>query len=306
MLTSMTPRLLRQATMRRSLPVAGAAAVLVGVLVVADRLAIRTYGRPPRRPAGPVPAGAADVALRAIDGVTLRAWWQDSSQREPGACAVVIHGWGGSAADMTAVSDLLSDLGLHVLVLDARGHGRSDDATVASMPAFAEDIRVALQWLRSRPGVDTSRIILVGHSVGAGACLYVASQDHEVAAVVSLASMADPRVFMTERLRRRLPAPMIGAVLRYVQHTIGYRFAEFVPVHTIGRVRAPVLLVHGEADMTVPVDDARLLHSLSEQHSTLLVLPGADHYGIEDLNRARVDLAAFLTGAGVIGEAPAD
>jgi alpha-beta hydrolase superfamily lysophospholipase len=213
----------------------------------------------------------------------------------------VIHGWGGSATDMIPVSDVLMSLGVNVLLLDARGHGRSDAGTVASMPAFADDIRVALRWMRAAPQVDPSRIVLVGHSVGAGACLFVAAGDRDVAAVVSLASMADPGSFMAQRLRRRMPAPMVELALRYVEHTIGHRFTEFAPIHTIGRMTAPVLLLHGQGDMTVPVADAYRLHARAPHVSTLLVLPDGDHNSIEALGWARSDLSRFLADAGLTG-----
>lgn len=277
-------------------------AVLGVGLVPADRWLKRTYGRPPRRhsaiKAGVSPGDAEDVQMIAVDGATLHGWLRRSSSPPPRATALVIHGWGGSAIDMLPVSEVLLDLGLNVLLLDARGHGRSDDVAVASMPAFADDLRVALRWIRLAPDVDASQILLVGHSVGAGACLFVAAED-PVAAVVSLASMADPSSFMAQRLRRWLPGPLTGLALRYVEHVIGHRFTEFAPVYTIGRTKAPVLLLHGQLDTTVPVGDAYRLHARAPDSSTLLVLPDGDHFSIEALGWATPDLARFLQSAGI-------
>ncbi len=140
-----------------------------------------------------------------------------------------MHGWGASAADMAPVVAPLRAAGLNVLLLDARCHGRSDD-DFASMPGFVEDIRAGLDWLRRRPEVDGGRIILVGHSVGAGGCLYVASSDPDVAAVVSIASMAHPQVFMAGVLRNHLPPPLVRLALRFGERTIGQRFETFAPI----------------------------------------------------------------------------
>jgi len=280
----------------RRLLIAGPVACAAG-LVVADRAAKRRFGRPRRRPNRyEVPTGAADVSLGAVDGSTLRGWWLVSASGTPGPAALVIHGWGGSAADMIAVADPLVRLGLHVLLLDARGHGRSDDVTVASMPSFADDVRAGVAWLRARPEVDPAGIVLVGHSVGAGACLFAASDDPEVAAVIALASMADPRVLMGKQLRRFLPRTLTALALRYVEHTIGHRFEEFVPVATIGRIHAPVLLLHGAQDATVPVADAYQLHALAPT-STLRVVDDADHFSVEALDRAGPVLERFLNDA---------
>jgi alpha-beta hydrolase superfamily lysophospholipase len=234
----------------------------------------------------------------------LRGWLIEATAQpggtESGGAALIVHGWGGSAADMLPVAEPLLDAGLHVLLLDTRCHGRSDDADFSSMPAFADDIRDALAWLRRLPKVDPTRIVLVGHSVGAGACLFVAADDPQIAAVVTLASMADPHEFMTDRMRGRLPAPLTALALRYVERVIGHRFAEFSPIHTIGRVQAPILLLHGGRDTTVSISDAHRLRAQAPDHTTLLVLPEADHNSVEELSGARPALLSFLHDAGVL------
>lgn len=287
-------------TLRRGLVALGALAAVGMVLSGTNRWVKRRYGRPPHRTptSALVPKAAVDVKIVTSGGQVLRGWLLDAKHQsgvtgQRGPAALVVHGWGGSAADMLPVSTPLLDAGLHVLLLDTRCHGRSDGAAFTSMPAFAEDIRDALDWLRQQPHVDRTRIVLVGHSVGAGACLFVAADDPEIAAVVSLASMADPQQFMTDRLRRQLPRPVIALALRYVERVIGHRFAEFSPIHTIGRVKAPILLLHGRQDTTVPISDAHLLHAQAPEHTTLLILPEADHNSVEELPGARPAMLSF-------------
>lgn len=213
-----------------------------------------------------------------------------------------MHGWGGSAADMVGLVEPLISAGLRVLLLDARCHGRSDEDEFVSMPRFAEDVESGIDWLRRRDDVDGSRVVLVGHSVGAGACLIVAARDEAVAAVVSIASMAHPEVFMARALGKRLPRPLTALALRYVERTIGHRFETFAPVHTIGRFQAPVLLVHGDRDTTVPVADAYELHARAPDRTQLLIVPGANHTGIgASIGEVTPVLHAFLRGAGVEG-----
>jgi pimeloyl-ACP methyl ester carboxylesterase len=276
----------------------GVTAILCVGAIVADQTVRRRFGRPPRREVTGSPTGADDVQIDAVNGSTLRGWWFEST--DPGPAALVIHGWGGQAGDMLPVADVMRRLGLNVLLLDARGHGRSADIPVASMPSFADDVRSGLGWMRSTPGVDPARIVLVGHSVGAGACLYVTSGDPEVAGVVSLASMADPSALMAGMIGHYLPAPLTRLALRYVEHVIGHRYTQFAPVHTIGRISAPVLLLHGAQDTTVPVADAHRLHALAPEHSDLLVVTDADHFSIEGLETAEPQLSHFLNRAGVL------
>lgn len=245
--------------------------------------------------------GATDVTLQTRSGLTIRGWLIRSPSTQPGRpAALVVHGWGGSAIDMQPVAGPLLAAGLDVLLLDARCHGRSDDDDFTSMPAFAEDVETALRWLRRQPDMDPARVVLVGHSVGAGACLLVAAHDEAVAAVVCLASMADPRTFMARILRRRLPGPLTAMALRFIERTIGHRFDEFAPMRTIGRVRGPVLLLHGALDTTIPVSDAHRLRANAPAGSSLIVLADADHLSVDVLEGVAAEIRRFLMIAGVL------
>jgi pimeloyl-ACP methyl ester carboxylesterase len=243
------------------------------------------YGKPSSRrgTARPVGVDATDVSLPGPGGSTLRGWLcQPDPSREQPCGAVVMHGWGAGAADMVPIARPLIDVGVHTLLLDARCHGRSDDAEFTSMPRFAEDVAAGVRWLRDRPFVDPERILLLGHSVGAGACLMVARDDPRIAAVVSVSSMADPRVTMTRLLRgAHLSRPGVWLALRYVEHVIGMPFSSFAPLATVGSLEVPVLLVHGECDTVVPLTDAQRLASAAPG-AKLLVVPGAGHVDMPD------------------------
>ncbi len=288
--------------------VAGGAGVLWACARAVRRESARRYGRPARREfdAAQVPSNAVDVGVITDSGATLHGWLREpvscpeSESGLPRPVALVIHGWGASAADMVPLSEPLLEAGLCVLLLDARGHGRSGEVGVATMPTFAEDLRSALHWLRSHPQIDSDRIVLVGHSVGAGAALFVAADDHTIAGVVSISSMAAPRDFMAERMRSRFPSVLVRLALRYVEHVIGHRFIEFSPLDTIGRSTAPILLIHGAQDGTVPLADAQRLHAQSPDRSTLLILPQAGHADFGAIQEATPSLLRFLLEAGVV------
>ena len=269
--------------------------LVTAALAAADVMVKRAFGRPPRR-TGPGPVAARDATIPTAGGSPLRGWLLSAPDMAAGA--IVIHGWGGHAGDMAPVAHRLYALGLHVLAIDARGNGRSPGIAVSSMPVFAQDVRDATRWLRSQPNVDPARIVLVGHSVGAGASLFAASRDREVAAVVALAPMADPVGFMSERMRGRMPGLLIPLALRYIELSIGHRFEDFTPLNTIRLLEVPVLLVHGDRDDTVPLWHAQILYERAGGHSSLSVVEGADHFSVEALED--VDLAGFLAQAGVL------
>lgn len=240
------------------------------------------------------------VRMAGPRGKQLSGWLVSApgARPHPVPAVLVMHGWGANASLMGAVATPLHAAGFAVLLLDARCHGSSDDEPFTSLARFAEDIAAGLAWLRIQPGIDAHRLALLGHSVGAGACLLHASQHPDVCAVVSLSAFAHPTEVMRRLLAdHRVPYPVIGwYVLRHVQRVIGTTFDAIAPVHTIARVQCPVLLVHGNHDATVPVSDAQRLRAAAPGHAQLLLIDG-DHDLRKALDSHGQDLVDFLHAA---------
>lgn len=112
---------------------------------------------------------------------------------------------------MCPVVPPLHESGLAVRLIDAHCHGHSDREAFTSMPRFAEDIAAGLTWLKHQPEIDSDNLALLGHSVGAAACLLHASRHHDVRAVVNLSAFAHPREVMRGFMaEKRVPYPVLG------------------------------------------------------------------------------------------------
>ncbi len=277
------------------------------------RLLLRMY-RIPNRQIQLSPAdldmAAQDVELPAADGARLRGWYLPANpadaavtpippeSRTTRPAVVVMHGWASAAADLLPMAPAVLGAGLPMLFLDARGHGRSDTVEFMSMPRFAEDVEAGVAWLRTRPDIDPDRICLAGHSVGAGACLLVASRDPRIATVVSIASMAHPREMIGRSFRqRRVPRVLVRAALRTIERTIGHRFDDFAPLHTIARIDKPVLVLHGLDDDTVPWTNAVRLAEAGGPSTTLSLVPDADHRSLGGFVPVMAEVVAHLQTA---------
>jgi dipeptidyl aminopeptidase/acylaminoacyl peptidase len=218
--------------------------------------------RAPRVPhrTGPADFGlnAREVQIPAVNGKSLFGWFvaQPSKSRSP--AVVLMHGWGSNASEMLPAASPLQAAGFSVLLVDARCHGKSGDETFTSLPRFSEDIEASLDWLHLQPEVDSDRLALIGHSVGAGAALLSATRRKDLRAVVCLAAFAHPQEVM-RRWLQQVHLPHLGLgwyVLRHVQQVIGFKFEDIAPINTIASSRCPVLLVHGTDDEVVPFGDA--------------------------------------------------
>ncbi|WP_194821149.1 dienelactone hydrolase family protein [Micromonospora sp. S-DT3-3-22] len=128
-----------------------------------------------------------------VDGVPLTEVRADGAGAGPRPGVVIAHGFAGSARLMRPLADTVARRGAVALLLDFAGHGGnpaglpgagSDDT--ASRVALAHDLAVAVAHLRGRPDVDPTRIVLVGHSMGAGAVTRYAAGHPDLAGTVAI------------------------------------------------------------------------------------------------------------------------
>jgi len=91
----------------------------------------------------------------------------------------------------------------------------------------------------------------------------------------------DPRRVLGQGVWRtlRIPGPVltapVGAVLAL---RAGARFSDFRPLEAVSRIPPrPLLLIHGAADASVPVDHARRLHRAAGPGAELWIQPGVGH-----------------------------
>lgn len=277
---------------------AGAVLLILFAILLLNRL-IRASLAAPRIAERGVPDGLPwqEVRIPSVRDKMLFGWFIPAGETAP--AVVILHGWGGNAEMMLPLAGPLHAAGYALLLIDARSHGRSDADTFSSLPRFAEDLAQATAWLRRLPGIDPQRVAVIGHSVGAAACLLYASRQHDLAAVVSIAAFSHPATMMRRWLKfKRIPYWPLGAyILFYVQRVIGHRFDAIAPRHTIGLTDCPILLAHGGADAMVPVVEAHeIFANRPDDRVRLLLMPGS-HDQYEEIERHMVMVIDFLNTA---------
>lgn len=266
-------------------------ALLAGAYYAAPRMMARAFA-PPQRETDDTPAGLGlpeeQVWLESVSGTRLHGWFIPHDGEAP--AVVVLHGWGGNASLMLPLAPFLHEAGFHALFLDARNHGISEHDSFASMPRFAEDLEVAADWLRARRNVTSLGVI--GHSVGAGAAILSASRSGRYQAVVAVSSFAHPGEMMRDQMRS-IPRILLTLILAFMQRMIGYRFDDLAPRNRIPHVEAPVMLVHGDADPVVPIEN---LHELAAANpgAELLVVPDGGHSDLAPFEPYIGEITTFL------------
>ena len=115
--------------------------------------------------------------------------------KENSPVLILLHRYGRDRSDWYSVAKYWHEKGFTILMIDLRGHGDSihKDSTTMYYTNFREedfnnmvlDVSAAINFLKNRE-VNTSRVFLIGESIGANLALRYASQDKSIKGIVLL------------------------------------------------------------------------------------------------------------------------
>lgn len=110
-------------------------------------------------------------------------------QDERPPVVVLAHGVAADRAMMSTLARRIALAGYAVLAFDFRGHGENRNpflSTAGRPDALGKDFAAAVDFVRASPQVNGSRVVVMGHSMGADAALDFATRDSGLDGVVAL------------------------------------------------------------------------------------------------------------------------
>jgi pimeloyl-ACP methyl ester carboxylesterase len=213
------------------------------------------------------------VRLRAADGVEIAATLFPRRRRN---LLIVCHGFASSqrSAAIVWLAEALAGP-RDVLTFDWRGYGASGG--LASLGGDeALDLAAVAGYAQAR---GYRRVGVIAESMGGLIALAtLGSAGLPVDRVATLGAPAD--YALTGGVRPQLVRYMAPRVaLRPLTPLLGFRLGRLSlprPLDVVGKIDLPLLLVHGAADTTVPLRNARLLYERAP-NATLRIYPGVRH-----------------------------
>jgi dipeptidyl aminopeptidase/acylaminoacyl peptidase len=208
----------------------------------------------------------------------------------PHPAVLFLHGYTGNKQEphrlFVQTARRLAANGVVALRFDFRGSGDSEGEFVeTTLSGQCSDARAALAWLRERPEVDASRVGLVGMSLGGLIAAYLLGEDPALRAAVLWNPVGDGAA----TVQRKASAPGTrphpsGEGIDLQGWEVSPVFVEELvasrPFETLALTKAKVLLIHGEEDVSVPVEDSRAYErALADAGGEvkLHLVPGAGH-----------------------------
>jgi pimeloyl-ACP methyl ester carboxylesterase len=248
--------------------------------------------------------GGEVIRFRSRDGLRLAGRWlpadpEDASwTTDPHEAILLLHGYTGSIApDLVEYGPFLRHMA-NVLGIDFRGHGDSDPGPSTFGLLEVEDVAGALSWLGER---GVTRVALMGTSMGGMAAIAsvailgdgsLAAADKDpspthapvdaprptIVAVVADSTPPEAEIPVANRMRTPFRRFLAARVFDAAARRLGADPREIEPGRVIGLVEpVPLLLIHGDADATVPLADGQRLASLAGPSAQHWVVAGADH-----------------------------
>lgn len=156
----------------------------------------------PQEPKPPFPYNFEEVRFRnEKDNITLAGTLTYPKENKKYPAVVLITGSGAQNRDeeifnhkpFLVIADHLTKNGFAVLRFDDRGFGESEgNHSLATTMDFAEDVRAAVNFLKTRDEIDKRKIGLQGHSEGGMIAPIVASSSDDIAFIVLMAAPGVP------------------------------------------------------------------------------------------------------------------
>ncbi len=203
------------------------------------------------------------------DGERLSAW--HLLPNRPRAAVLYFHGNRGNLGLFAEVLARLYQNRLQVFAVDYRGYGTSSGRPTEK--GVYVDALAAVEYFQDRLRLEGCPVVFWGRSLGGPVAAY-ASGRALPAGVILETTFSSKRILL-----RNYPWQF-----RFFSAFSKYRFDT---LQYLSGQRLPKLVVHGDQDRTIPVEQGRYLFRNLENPKSFLGISGADHINIHTTDEDR-------------------
>ncbi|MGI5912590.1 MAG: alpha/beta hydrolase [Syntrophomonadaceae bacterium] len=215
------------------------------------------------------------------DNLTLKGWLIPASQSKK--TIIFAHGYSNnrlqSDVPLLPIVKAVVNEGYNVLMFDFRNSGESEGHLTSVGEYEVNDLLGAIDYVKAKPEIS-EEIILFGFSMGASTAILAGAREPSVTGVIADSPFSDLKVYLDNNLAKWThlpPVPFNQAFLAVVPILTDLKPGTVSPVREISQMNnRPVLLIHGESDMTIPLENSEILQS-AYPRAQFLRIPKAQH-----------------------------
>ena len=223
------------------------------------------------------PDGCVDTTFDGA-GVVLRGWRCAQAARpaappaRPRATIVYLHGIADNRGSAAGPIARFLPLGYDVIAYDSRANGDSDGDACTYGYYEKQDLHRVIDTI-------AGPVVLMGASLGGAVALQEAADDPRVKAIVAAETFSDLRTVAIERAPWIFSGGAIEQAFQMAGREARFDVDAVSPVRAAARITAPVLLIHGDADIDTPPAHSRRVFDQLRGPKRLILVPGAAHNG---------------------------
>ena len=211
-------------------------------------------------------------------GETLDYTFHDPGN-QPRDLLIIGHGVTGNKDRpfVVALAEAVANEGMAVLRFSFAGNGASGgDFRDCTISKEVEDLNAVVTAAVN----NGYRLTYAGHSMGGAVGVLAASSDDRIRHLISLAGMVNTKDFYDREFGEEKPdegcmweepSCPLSSTYRNDMYDIGSVASK------ASEIKVPWLLVHGDADDVVPIEDSREIFALATEPKKIIEIPGANH-----------------------------
>ena len=224
---------------------------------------------------------AEDVYITSTNNGNLKLHAYEIKSKEPtDIWSIVIHGYFVQGNDMTYYAQQYYNKGYNVLLLDLRGHGKSEGDYIGMGWHDRLDV---IDWSNYLINKNSNcKIILHGVSMGAATVMMATGENLPANIKVAIEDCGYSSIWeefeMQLKVLFNLPSfPVLNAASTVCKLRAGYELEEGSAVEQVAKSKTPTLFIHGEQDAFVPFEMLDEVYEAANCEKQKLVVKGATH-----------------------------
>ncbi|NQW99252.1 alpha/beta hydrolase [bacterium] len=203
------------------------------------------------------------IDFKSGDGTPLHGWFIPAQNKVAKGTVIFSHGNAGSISYHLGFCTWLAEAGYNVIIYDYRGFGKSGGSV--GRRGMIDDVKAAFAYARKRPGIDASRLVSYGHSLGGAQSVTALGESP----VIGLRAIVIDGTFASYQAMARVVGGELGASLVS---------DELAPKDFVNKLTpVPLLVVHGSHDEVVPISQGRQLFEAAGEPKTLFEVKAGRH-----------------------------